>query len=131
MQRVSVNPWPWSLQFGFSQAECVEGAQRVLYCSGQSAVGPDGAPQHPGDMPAQITLTLDNLEAVLAAGGMNLANVVRLTIYTTDVDGFLADYDVHASRLAAAGVKPASVLVGVARLAFPDLLIEIEATATQ
>jgi enamine deaminase RidA (YjgF/YER057c/UK114 family) len=131
MQRTAVNPWPWSLQFSFSQAERVEGAQRTLYCSGQSAVDANGAPRHAGDMAAQIDLTFDNLEAVLAAGGMSLADVVRLTIYTTDVAGFLAHHDVHARRLKAAGVTPASVLVGVASLAFPDLLIEIEAIAAQ
>ena len=46
----------------------------------------DGQPQHPGDMAAQLELALNNLEAVLAAGDMTLANIVRLNAYTTDVD---------------------------------------------
>ena len=131
MQRTAVNPWSWSLQFGFNQGECIEGAQRILFCAGQTAVDADGAPQHAGDMEAQLALALDNLEAVLAESEMSLADVVRTRIYTTDVDGLLPHYGVLAGRLGAAGVKPASTLLGVARLAFPELLLEIEATAVQ
>lgn len=131
MKRTAVNPWPWSQQYGFNQAELVEGFERMLVVSGQIASDADGAPQHPGDMAAQIALALDNLEAVLAGGGMSLADVVRLTIYTTDVDAFLAHNDVFAGPLAAAGVMPAATLLGVARLAYPELLVEIEATAVR
>ena len=63
-----------------------EGHERQLVCSGQDAVDADGQPQHPGDMAAQLDLALNNLEAVLAAGDMTLANIVRLNAYTTDVD---------------------------------------------
>jgi enamine deaminase RidA (YjgF/YER057c/UK114 family) len=131
VQRQAVNPWTWSQQFGFNQAELVEGHQRTLFCAGQSSVDEDGIGQHPGDMAAQLTLTLDNLETVLASGGMSLSDVVRLTIYTTDVDGILPHYGILAQRLSAASVMPAATLLGVTRLAFPELLVEIEATAVQ
>jgi hypothetical protein len=49
-------------------------------------VDADGNPQHPGDMAAQLELSLYNLEAVLADADMTLANVVRLNVYTTDFD---------------------------------------------
>jgi hypothetical protein len=42
--RTSVNPWPWSLGYGFDQAQLVEGATRVLVLSGQAAVDADGTP---------------------------------------------------------------------------------------
>jgi enamine deaminase RidA (YjgF/YER057c/UK114 family) len=84
---------------------------------------------HPGDMVAQGELALDNLETVLTQAGMTLANVVRLNYYTTDVDAFFAAAEQLGPRLAAAGCRPASTLLGVTRLAFPELLIEIEATA--
>jgi enamine deaminase RidA (YjgF/YER057c/UK114 family) len=129
MERTAVNPWTWSVAFGFNQAELVEGAGKVLFCSGQTSVDADGGPQHPGDMAAQIALAVDNLEAVLAEAGMSLANVVRLNYYTTDVDEFLANMGVVGARTGAAGVAPAGTLLGVARLAFPELMIEIEATA--
>jgi enamine deaminase RidA (YjgF/YER057c/UK114 family) len=129
MQRTSVNPWPWSLGFAFNQAELVEGHRRVLVCSGQTATDADGQPQHPGDMAAQLAMAADNLQAVLAAGGMGLADVVRLQVYTTDVDRLLEHYQVLVGRLEAAGVRPPSTLLGVARLAAPELLVELEATA--
>ena len=91
MQRTAVNPWQWSLEFGFNQAEIVEDGQRVLFCAGHTSVDGNGAPQHPGDMAARITLAVDNLEAVLRDAGISLANVVRLNIYTTDVDAFFAN----------------------------------------
>jgi enamine deaminase RidA (YjgF/YER057c/UK114 family) len=129
MQRTPVNPWPWSLGFAFNQAELIEGAHRLLVCSGQTATDAAGRPQHPGDMAAQLTMALDNLEAVLAAAGMALADVVRLGVFTTDVDRLLEHYQVVAERLEAAGVRPPSTLLGVARLAAPELLVELEATA--
>lgn len=129
VQRTAINPWAWSLDFGFNQGEVVEGGSRVLFCAGQTSVDADGAPQHAGDMAAQIGLASDNLAAVLAEAGMSLANVVRLNMYTTDVDAFLANAGVLGERGAAAGVKPPGTLLGVARLAFPELMIELEATA--
>jgi enamine deaminase RidA (YjgF/YER057c/UK114 family) len=129
MERTAVNPWQWSLEFGFNQGEVVEGGQRVLFCAGQTSVDENGTPQHPGDMAAQIALAADNLEAVLSDAGMTLANVVRLNFYTTDVDAFIANSASLAERTSAAGVAPAGTLLGVARLAFPELMVELEATA--
>jgi enamine deaminase RidA (YjgF/YER057c/UK114 family) len=129
VERTAVNPWTWSEQFGFNQGEVVEGATRVLFCAGQAAVDGDGNPQHAGDMAAQIGLAADNLEAVLREAGMSLSNVVRLNFYTTDVDAFFENAGVMGERTGAAGVAPAGTLVGVARLAFPELMIEMEATA--
>jgi enamine deaminase RidA (YjgF/YER057c/UK114 family) len=129
IQRSAVNPWQWSVEMGFNQGEVVEGHRRTLFCSGQTAVSADGQAQHAGDMGAQVTLAVDNLEAVLREAGMGLANVVRLNIYTTDVDQFFANYGTMAERMAAAGVAPPGTLLGVARLAFPELMVEIEATA--
>jgi enamine deaminase RidA (YjgF/YER057c/UK114 family) len=131
MQRTAVNPWPWSLQYAYNQAEVIEGAKRMLVCAGQTATDAEGAPAHAGDMAAQLTLALENLDAVLAGGGMSLADVVRLTIYTTDVDALFPHYGILAERLASAGVTPPATLLGVTRLAFPDLLVEIDATAVQ
>jgi len=131
MKRTAVNPWSWSLPFGFNQGELIEGGNRVLYCSGQTALDENAKPQHEGDIRAQTTMALDNLEAVLKEGGMSLSNVVRLTVYTTDVDGMIQNFDALVSRLDAANVKPAQSLLGVARLAFPELLVEIEATAVE
>jgi enamine deaminase RidA (YjgF/YER057c/UK114 family) len=129
VERVPVNPWSWSLRFGFNQAERIEGHQRVLVCSGQTATDAEGRPQHPGDMAAQLALALDNLETVLAGAGMGLSDVVRLDVFTTDVDELLRHYQPVVQRLDAARVRPPSTLLGVARLAAPELLVELQAMA--
>ncbi|WP_198682692.1 RidA family protein [Kribbella sp. VKM Ac-2569] len=129
MERTAVNPVPWSLELGFNQGELVSGHTRTLYCSGQTAMDADGKPQYDGDLPAQLALSLDNLEAVLTEAGMSLTNLVRLNVYTTDVDLLFPHYGVLAGRLAAAGVTPTTTMLGVTRLAIPSQLVELEATA--
>ncbi|MEU4447734.1 RidA family protein [Actinosynnema sp. NPDC050801] len=129
MQRTAVNPVTWSVKMGFNQGELVSGHTRTLYCSGQTAMNGDGEPQHAGDMAAQLALSVDSLEAVLGEAGMSLADLVRLNVYTTDVDLLFRHYGVLASRLGAAGVAPSMTMLGVARLAIPDLMVELEGTA--
>lgn len=129
MQKIAINPWTWSLKFGFSQAEVRSGMTRELVCSGQTAVDAEGNPQHPGDMRAQLELTFDNLETVLAAAGMSPVNLTKLTVYVTDMDAALAAFDVLGARLGRFGVKPPMSLIGVSRLAIPPLMVEIDATA--
>ena len=129
MERTAVNPWTWSAELGFNQGELVCGHTRTLYCSGQTAMSRDGRPQHAGDLAAQLALSLDNLEAVLGEAGLSLANLVRLNVYTTDVDGLFPHYGVLAARLGAAGVAPSTTMLGVTRLAIPDLMVELEGTA--
>ena len=129
IERTAVNPWAWSVAMGYNQGELVSGQTRTLYCAGQTAMSGDGAPLHANDMAAQLTLSLDNLEAVLGAAGMSLANLVRLNVYTTDVDLLFQHYGVLASRLGAAGVAPTTTMLGVTRLAIPVLMVELEGTA--
>ncbi|MFI1226310.1 MULTISPECIES: RidA family protein [unclassified Streptomyces] len=129
MERTAVNPVTWSVGLGFNQGEVVSGQTRTLYISGQTAMSDDGKPQHEGDMAAQLTLSIDNLEAVLGEAGMSLANLVRLNVCTTDVDLLLRHYGVLAGRLGSAGVAPASTMLGVTRLAVPGQMVELEGTA--
>jgi enamine deaminase RidA (YjgF/YER057c/UK114 family) len=125
----SINPWTWQDRLGFSQAIEVRGEQRVLYCSGQTAMDGQGNPVYPGDMAKQVNQALDNLEAVLTKADLTLADVVRLTYYTTDLKAFLSAAPAFGPRLAAANCKPSSTLLVVAGLFHPQLMIEIEATA--
>ena len=129
MRRTAVNPWPWSLKLGFDQAEHLEGHRRQLFCSGQDAVDADGNPQHPGDMAAQIELAVDNLSAVLAEADMTLGNVVRLTVYTTDVDELFEHWATLTDRFGQSDGTFATSVLGVTRLAAPPLLVLLEATA--
>jgi enamine deaminase RidA (YjgF/YER057c/UK114 family) len=129
LERRTVNPWTWQDNFGFSQAIEFSGHSRVLVCAGQTSVDENGTPVHAGDMTAQMNQAMDNLEKVLEGAGMTLSNVVRLNVYTTDVDAIFPALPAWAGRLKAAGCQPASTLLGVQRLAFPELMLELEATA--
>ncbi|MBQ0964449.1 MULTISPECIES: RidA family protein [Streptomyces] len=129
MERNAVNPVSWSVEMGFNQGEVVSGQARTLYLSGQTAMSKEGRPEHDGDMAAQLALAVDNVEAVLAAADMSLTNLVRLNVYTTDVDLLFQHYGVLAGRLGAAGVAPATTMLGVTRLAVPGQLVELEGTA--
>lgn len=129
MKRRPINPWPWSLNLGYHQAEIIEQPERQMICAGQTAVDATGKPMHPNDMRAQLGQSLDNLETVLKAGDMGLENIIRLTIYTTDVDDALQHFDLLGQRFGPLNAAPPMTLLGVSRLAVADLMIEIEATA--
>ena len=138
-QLARIGGWVWNDEISIhgrgrsSLASCkrrsfggCSGCSSVL---GQMAVDAEGRPLHAGDMRAQVTQALDNLETVVRAAGVTLADVVRLTVYTTDIDRLFTAYDALTGRLAASGCSTPITLVGVTRLAFPDLLVEIEAMA--
>jgi enamine deaminase RidA (YjgF/YER057c/UK114 family) len=131
MERRVVNPWTWQEQFGYVQGNELSGAERVLVCAGLASVDSDGQPLHEGDMGAQVGQALDNLETLLGEADFTLADVVRLNYFVTDVDAFFEAGEIYGARLAQAGCQPASTLLGVSRLAYPSLLVEIEATAAK
>jgi enamine deaminase RidA (YjgF/YER057c/UK114 family) len=127
MERMPINPHSWTVALGFDQAQLIDGHQRLLFCSGQDAVDPDGTPQHPGDMAAQLELALDNLEAIMAAADMTLANIVRLNVYTTDVDELI---NKHFPRIndRFGNSRYATSILGVTHLP-AQFLVMLEATA--
>jgi enamine deaminase RidA (YjgF/YER057c/UK114 family) len=127
MTRTDVNPWEWSKGFGYSQAVQVTAPEAVLYCAGQTATGPDGAPPTTDDMAEQVSMAFANLGSVLEGADMTIADIVRLTVYTTDVDELLGAYGTVTEAMSPN--LPAMTLIGVTRLAFPQLKVEIEATA--
>ena len=129
MKRTPVNPWAWSLNLGYNQAELIQGINRQLQCAGQTSVDGEGRPVHAGDMRAQLTLALDNLEAVLSKAGMSVGDIVNLKIYATDVDEAMKHFDVLGAKLGPARNAPPMTLVGTTRLALPELMIELEAVA--
>jgi enamine deaminase RidA (YjgF/YER057c/UK114 family) len=128
MQRTAINPWPWSLQVGgITRPRRLMATRRTSTVQARRRSMRIGKPQFAGDLGSQLGLALDNLKAVLDGAGMTLANVVRLNIFTTDVDAFLAQLGVLHARLQ--GAAPPGTLLGVARLTYPELMVEIEATA--
>ena len=131
MERRIINPSKWQDALGFVQGHEVTGAQRVLYCAGQVSVDAEGKTLHAGDFKGQLNRTIDNLEQVLSAAGFGLSDIVRLNIYTTDLEGFFANRNVMMERFVSRGSRYSSTLLGVARLARPEFLVEIEATAVK
>jgi enamine deaminase RidA (YjgF/YER057c/UK114 family) len=82
-----------------------------------------------GEDIAQLELAVDNLEAVLAAADMSLANIVRLNVYTTDCDELVKHWAGLASRFGSSADRFATSLLGVTRLFTPELMVLLEATA--
>jgi 2-iminobutanoate/2-iminopropanoate deaminase len=81
----------------------------------------------PGDIVEQTRCVFENVGAVLAAAGAGFADVVKVTVFLTDVDDRQA---VNTVRQQVFGdVRPASTLVEVSRLAIPGARIEVEAVA--
>ncbi len=135
MKRISVNPSQWGLAFLMDQGEIVEGARRHLRCSGQVDLLEDAeAPMGlkvtaPGDMRRQIEIALENIDCLLSEADMGRENLVFVRFFTTDVDAFSEHYDVYTDWIAPASIRPPQSLLGVQRLALPELMVEIEAEA--
>ena len=135
MERTPINPSQWGLGYQMDQAQVVEGTSRVLHCSGQVALeeDPDSelgvAVVGAGDLRGQIAHALGLIDELLAGAEMDRTNLTSLRFFTTDIDGFLENYDVYAEWIEPAGIRPPQSLLGVNRLVLPELLVEIEATA--
>jgi enamine deaminase RidA (YjgF/YER057c/UK114 family) len=129
MQRNSINPWVWPVKLGFDQAQLISAHRRMLVCSGQDSVDANGNAQHPDDMGAQIELALDNLQTLLTAADMTFANIVRLNVYTTDMDQLLRQFARVSKRFGNSDARYTTSLLGVTRLPLPQLLVMLEATA--
>jgi len=100
----------------------------ILYIAGQVGADAQGKVVGPG-MVEQVEQVLKNLQTALKSQGADFSHVVKINIYTTDVDAFRAA-DAAAVRAKYFGAhRPASTLVGVTRLASPEYKVEIEATA--
>jgi enamine deaminase RidA (YjgF/YER057c/UK114 family) len=129
MQAQAVNPWTWQEAFGYAQANLISEVQQVLLCSGQLSIDASGSLTGAGDMEAQVSAAMDNLATVLESADFSLADIVKLSVYTTDMDAYLQSHGIVAERTRHAGRCPAMTFIGVSRLAFPVLLVEIEAIA--
>ncbi|GAC1457703.1 MAG: RidA family protein [Candidatus Limnocylindrales bacterium] len=107
----------------YSQAITAGG---VVYCAGQVALDPATGEPVTGDVKVQTARVLDNLAAVLAAAGSDLAHVVKTTVYLTDLGEFAAMNEVYASRFG--DHRPARATVGISSLP-KGLQVEIDCVA--
>ncbi|MFC1964951.1 RidA family protein [Chloroflexota bacterium] len=99
----------------------------TVYVAGQAAVDLDGNIIGIGDFSAQVAQTFENMKRVLEASGANLGNVVKTTAYFTNLDALPIWVDVRKKYLDSYTV--AGTVVEISRLAFPEMLIEVDAIA--
>ena len=131
MTKQSISPWNWSKPLGFEQARLIRSPKTVLLCSGQTSIDAKGIPLHPNDIAKQIKQILRNIQTLLEKSGMDLCDVDRLSIFTTDMATTLSQFQFITAPFASQGCAPAATLCEVQALARPELLIEIEVSASQ
>jgi enamine deaminase RidA (YjgF/YER057c/UK114 family) len=114
---------PAYARFRFDAAREYAAGSHQIVLSGQ--VGdPDS------DLAGQVAGALDNVADLLGLAGYTLADVIRLGIYTTDVEAFLAQWGIVQARFEPDAVPP-NTLVQVVRFAHPGIRVEIEASAAR
>lgn len=99
----------------------------LVIVSGQAAVDDGGNVIGPGDFDVQARAAVANLERVLVAAGSSLDQVVKVTIFVTDVAYF--PRVVELRREVFSPPYPADTICEVSSLAYPELMFEIEAIA--
>ncbi len=105
-------------------------AGKTIYLSGQISLNGRGELVGKGDMKSQAEQTFANVKAGLAAAGADFKDVVKLTVYVVGLNAEqLPVIREVRSRYVHPEKPPASTMVGVAALASPDWLIEVEAIA--
>ncbi|WP_447980100.1 RidA family protein [Candidatus Nitrospira bockiana] len=121
--RITIDPDPYE-PFRLAQGYRVGD---LLFISGQAAIDPRGRIVGAGDFDAQAKQAFENLDRVLRAGGSSLQNVVKVTIFLTDMGYF--DRIVELRGHWFTPLYPADTIVEVSSLYSPDAMIEIEAIA--
>lgn len=111
--------------FGFSQAVLID---KTLYISGSVAADQNGRLVAPGDMAGQMRAAYSNIRRTLAAHGADFEEVVKETIYTTNLDALLKASDLRFEYYDKERL-PTTSWVQVQRLVDPGFLVEIEVVA--
>jgi enamine deaminase RidA (YjgF/YER057c/UK114 family) len=112
-----------SHRWKFSQAVSVG---HILFCSGQIGAAADGT--IPDDPRAQFEQAFENVDDVLSAAGLSVADVVDMTSYHVDLEQHLAAFAGVRERWVGSA-RPAWTSIGVAQLAAPKALVEVKVTA--
>lgn len=126
MQRQIVRPEGLAPTAGYSHV--AEFSGRLVAVSGQVAFDAEGSIVGRDDVEAQARQVFRNLQTALGAVGADLANVVKLTVFLTDI-GDVATVRRVRNEFVDAASPPASTLVQVTALVDPALKIEVEALA--
>ncbi len=118
-----------SPQFGFTQVVSAQGG-RTIRCSGQTAWDMDMKIVGEGDFASQARATYKNVRIALASAGAKPRDVVRMRTYIVDYKPeYLEPLGIETAAFFGDHPPPAATLLGVANLAMPEFMIEIEVTA--
>ena len=119
------------VNMAYSYATRVEARSNLLFISGMIPVDSQGKLVGKGDMKTQIEQDVENLKTVLKAAGATLTDVVKLNMYTTNIEAFLKTGKWRTTKYKELWSinGAACTLVEVKRLYDPNCLIEIEAVA--
>ena len=118
-----------SLQFGFTQVVSTHGG-RTIRCSGQTAWDKDMKIVGDGNFAAQTRATYENVRIALASAGAEPRHIVRMRTYIVDyTPEYLGPLGIETAAFFGDHPPPAATLIGVASLAMPEFMIEIEVTA--
>ena len=134
MHREVVNPWTWQEPLGFSHGVHVQQPHQTLYAAGQGPIDDDGNLVHEGDVAGQASRAMDNVETVLGAAGMSLADVVSYDVHATDLQDYFMSggHEQVVKRFAQAGIVPAGgIAAQVTALAIPGMAVEITVIAAR
>ena len=99
----------------------------LLFTSGLVARNPDGSIYCPGNTEAQARFIFENLTSVLAMVGAGCPDVIKMTIFLRDMEDRIKINPLRVEFFQ--GVRPASTVVEISRLAHPDMMLEIEFVA--
>ena len=99
----------------------------LLFIAGQVALDAGGNLVGKGDIRAQTIQVLENVKAIVEANGGAMRDIVQVTVYARDIGAFESVSDIRESYFPENG--PASAIVEVSALAWPEFLIEISAVA--
>ena len=115
--------------FAISGISAATRSGNLLFISGQVPLDRGGQLVGIGDFQAQAEQVFANLDAVLAAGNSGFDQLLKLTVYFTDIRRDLASFREIRNRYIPAGHEPASSAVQISELFDPDVWLEVEAIA--
>ena len=116
--------------FGYSHVVSLPGTRELVFIAGQ--YGSDGRGHTTStDFATQVEQSFENLGTALRAVGLGYGDVVRIGTYIVDHDPQKLEILVAAVRRIWGDRPPAQTLVGLAALALPDMLFEVDAVATR
>lgn len=138
MKRQAINPAnDWGAGFDMNQAEVISDFSELIKFSGQTSLIADSTAdlgvsvKHPNDQRNQMEFILHSIDSLLKQAGMTRKNIIHITFYTTDMEGFLGNYDVYSNWIKEANIRPTQSAIGVNQLVSPEMKLEIEVTGAQ